>query len=66
MSSVMTEWQSIEFPGAIRKVKVGRENQIFASDIMSSGQYPVVDQGQAFIVATPMLRIELYMKNSRW
>ncbi len=42
-------WPSIEFPEAIRKTKVGRENQILSVDIQPSGRFPVVDQGQAFI-----------------
>lgn len=42
-------WSSIEFPESIRKTKVGRENQIFSADILPSGRFPVVDQGQAFI-----------------
>ena len=42
-------WPSIEFPKAIRKAKVGRENQILSADIQPSGRFPVVDQGQAFI-----------------
>ena len=49
MSITMKEWQSIEFPATIRKVNVGRENQILASEIMPSGRYPVVDQGKEFI-----------------
>ena len=49
MSIAEEDWQSIEFPETIRKVNIGRENQVFASDIMPSGQFPVVDQGQAFI-----------------
>lgn len=42
-------WTSVEFPEAIRKTKVGRENQILSADIQPSGRFPVVDQGQAFI-----------------
>jgi len=42
-------WPSIEFSEAIRKTKVGRENQILSADIQPSGRFPVVDQGQAFI-----------------
>jgi type I restriction enzyme S subunit len=42
-------WPSIEFPKAIRKTKVGRENQILSADILPSGSFPVIDQGQAFI-----------------
>jgi len=34
---------------AIRKTKVGRENQILSADIQPSGRFPVIDQGQAFI-----------------
>ncbi|MDA8238742.1 MAG: restriction endonuclease subunit S [Nitrospiraceae bacterium] len=45
----MTGWQAIAFPETLGKVKVGRENQILTSEIMPSGQFPVVDQGQAFI-----------------
>src|ERR1043165_9772259 len=42
-------WESVEFPRAIRKIKVGRNLQIFSSDIKASGRFPVVDQGQDFI-----------------
>ena len=42
-------WPSIEFPKAIRKTNVGRENQILSADIQPFGRFPVVDQGQAFI-----------------
>jgi len=45
----MTDWESIEFPKAIRKIKVGKDNQILTSEIMPMGQFPVVDQGKAFI-----------------
>lgn len=45
----MKDWQSIEVPTALRKTKIGRENQILSSDIMPLGRFPVVDQGQAFI-----------------
>lgn len=49
MGNTMKEWQSIEFPATIRKTKIGRGNQILTSEIMSSGRFPVVDQGQKFI-----------------
>src|SRR4030065_2499036 len=42
-------WPSIEFPEAVRKTKVGRENQVLSADIQPFGRFPVVDQGQAFI-----------------
>lgn len=42
-------WPSVEFPEAIRKTKVGRENQILSADIRPFGHFPVVDQGQAFV-----------------
>ncbi len=42
-------WPSIEFPEAIRKTAVGRENQILSSEIHAAGRFPVVDQGQSFV-----------------
>ena len=42
-------WSSIGFPKTIRKTTVVRENQILSADIRTSGRFPVVDQGQAFI-----------------
>lgn len=42
-------WSFIDFPAAIEKTMVGKENQILSSEIESNGRFPVVDQGQAFI-----------------
>jgi type I restriction enzyme S subunit len=42
-------WERVEFPKAIGKTKVGRNQQVFSSDIKASGRFPVVDQGQNFI-----------------
>jgi type I restriction enzyme S subunit len=42
-------WSSVEIQEAIRKTKVGRDNQILSSDIQPTGHFPVVDQGQAFV-----------------
>jgi len=42
-------WPCISFPETVRKPDVGRENQIPASEIKSSGRFPVIDQGQSFI-----------------
>jgi len=42
-------WDCIEFAKAIRKAKIGRNQQIFSSDIKAIGRFPVVDQGQEFI-----------------
>jgi len=42
-------WPLVEFPQALRKTSVGRENQILSSEIQPTGRYPVVDQGQSFI-----------------
>jgi type I restriction enzyme, S subunit len=42
-------WDSIEFAKAIRKTKIGRNQQILSSDIKATGLVPVVDQGQEFI-----------------
>ena len=44
-----TKWQDVEFPAAIKKTMIGKQNQIPTADILPSGQFPVVDQGQAFI-----------------
>ncbi|WP_162264695.1 restriction endonuclease subunit S [Candidatus Nitrospira inopinata] len=40
---------AIEFPKALEKTKVGRENQILSSEIKPFGRFPVIDQGQTFI-----------------
>jgi type I restriction enzyme, S subunit len=40
---------TVAFRETIRKLNVGRENQILASKIMPAGRFPVIDQGQAFI-----------------
>lgn len=42
-------WPLIDFPAAIEKTAVGKENQILSSEIVPSGRFPVVDQGQTFI-----------------
>jgi hypothetical protein len=42
-------WPFIDFPAAIEKTAVGKENQILSSEIERSGRFPVIDQGQAFI-----------------
>jgi type I restriction enzyme, S subunit len=42
-------WPSLPFSETIRKTRVGRRNQIPASEIKPTGRFPVVDQGQAFI-----------------
>src|SRR5947209_4320100 len=42
-------WSQISFPETLRKTTVGRENQILSSEIRSTGRFPVIDQGQAFI-----------------
>lgn len=39
----------IRFSDAVVENAVGRRNQINASEILPSGRYPVVDQGQGFI-----------------
>lgn len=43
------EWSFVEFSEAIVKTAVGRENQIPAAEIASTGRFPVIDQGQAYI-----------------
>jgi len=42
-------WQEISFPDTLSKNRVGRNNQINASEIQPTGKYPVIDQGQDFI-----------------
>jgi len=42
-------WEEIQFTDSIVKNKVGRNNQINASEIQPLGKYPVIDQGQNFI-----------------
>jgi type I restriction enzyme, S subunit len=42
-------WEEINFSDTLVKNSVGRKNQISASEILSSGKYPVIDQGQDFI-----------------
>ena len=45
----MSTWETYPFPKTIVKTKIGRANQINSSEINSSGRFPVVDQGQAYI-----------------
>jgi len=42
-------WESVEFPRAILKTIVGRNQQVLSADIKKTGRFPVVDQGQEFI-----------------
>jgi type I restriction enzyme, S subunit len=42
-------WRSVPFPETVRKISVGRQNQIPASEIKAGGRFPVIDQGQSFI-----------------
>ena len=42
-------WEEISFPDTLVENSVGRKNQINASEILPSGKYPVIDQGQDFI-----------------
>ncbi len=42
-------WEEIQFTDSIVKNKIGRNNQINASEIQPFGKYPVIDQGQNFI-----------------
>ncbi len=45
----VTEWSSVLVPDALSCHSIGRENQIPSAEIKPDGQFPVVDQGQAFI-----------------
>jgi type I restriction enzyme S subunit len=45
----MTNWQTCAVPDSLVKNKVGRQNQIPATDILEAGRFPVIDQGQKFI-----------------
>jgi type I restriction enzyme S subunit len=45
----MEVWSDIEFTKSILRNAIGRSNQINASEILESGKYPVIDQGQSFI-----------------
>ena len=47
--TVPSGWTIYDFPKTIVKNKVGRDNQINASEIKSSGKYPVIDQGQDYM-----------------
>ena len=46
---IPTDWEVYDFPKTLVKNKVGRDNQINASEIKSSGKYPIIDQGQDYI-----------------
>jgi type I restriction enzyme S subunit len=46
---MMEVWAEIEFTKSILRNAIGRNNQINASEILESGKYPVIDQGQSFI-----------------
>jgi len=45
----MEGWNKYPFEDCIIDNKIGRANQINASEILTNGQFPVVDQGQDFI-----------------
>ncbi len=45
----MEEWKKFSFTDCLVANKVGRSNQINASEIKPFGKYPVIDQGQDFI-----------------
>lgn len=45
----MEGWEKYLFEDCIIDNKIGRGNQIKASEILTNGQFPVVDQGQDFI-----------------
>jgi type I restriction enzyme S subunit len=45
----MTNWKSIPIPDCLVDHKVGRVNQINTADIQPAGEFPVIDQGQAYI-----------------
>jgi len=45
----MTDWSSELVPNCLLKHKVSRENQIKSSEILTEGNFPVVDQGQSLI-----------------
>ncbi len=49
-------WSSVAFPQALQNLRVGRQNQIPASEIKPVGKYPVIDQGQTF-VSGPLCKI---------
>jgi type I restriction enzyme S subunit len=42
-------WKEYEFSNCLVDNNVGRSNQINASEIKSTGKYPIIDQGQEFI-----------------
>jgi type I restriction enzyme, S subunit len=42
-------WDTIAVHKALRKTAVSRHNQIPTSEIIATGKFPVIDQGQAFI-----------------
>src|SRR3990167_460501 len=46
---IPTDWEVYDFPKTLVKNKVGRDNQINASEIKSCGKYPIIDQGQDYI-----------------
>lgn len=46
---MMEVWAEIEFTKSILRNAIGRNNQINASEILESGKYPVIDQGQSYI-----------------
>ena len=46
---MMEGWDKYTFEKCIVKNKIGRDNQINASEIIDNGQFPVIDQGQSFI-----------------
>lgn len=49
VNKIPPDWGVYDFVKTLSKQKIGRSHQINASEIQSSGQYPVIDQGQDFI-----------------
>jgi type I restriction enzyme S subunit len=58
---VPNDWEIYEFQRTLVKNKVSKDNQISASDIKSSGKYPVIDQGQDYIAGYSDEKDKIYI-----
>lgn len=45
----MTEWQTVTIGNCLERLKLGKIHKVLSRDYKSSGQYPIIDQGQNLI-----------------
>lgn len=45
----MNDWENVIVGDTLQKNDVSKSNQVLSSEIMTTGKYPVIDQGQSYI-----------------